>query len=246
MIYFASDLHLGLYPLENSLKREKHFVKWLENIKADATEIYLVGDVFDFWFEYKQVVPKGYVRLLGKLAELVDSGIKIHFFSGNHDIWTFRYLADEIGLVLHHSPEIRTINNKTLYIAHGDGLGPGDVGFKFLRIIFRNPILQWFYSRIHPNIGMSIGLGWARRRRHRIGFKEEFYGESKERLIIHAKSVLKSRAIDFFIFGHRHIPISLDISNTSKCFYIGDWIHQFSYLAFDGNTVNSCVFPMPE
>ena len=172
-IYFASDLHLGVPNKEKSLEREKRFVKWLDEIKSDASAIYLVGDVFDFWFEYKKAVPKGYVRLLGKLAEISDSGIDIHFFTGNHDMWVFDYLEKEINLKIYREAHEITINGKSFLIGHGDGLGPHDKGYKFIKKIFSNKLCQWLFARVHPNLGISIAEYWSRKSRIANGQKNE-------------------------------------------------------------------------
>jgi UDP-2,3-diacylglucosamine hydrolase len=174
-IYFASDLHLGVPNKEKSLEREKRFVKWLDEIKSDASAIYLVGDVFDFWFEYKKAVPKGYVRLLGKLAEISDSGIDIHFFTGNHDMWVFDYLEKEINLKIYRKPQEITINGKSFFIGHGDGLGPHDKGYKFIKKIFSNKLCQWLFARVHPNLGISIAEYWSQKSRIANGQKMKHF-----------------------------------------------------------------------
>jgi len=154
-VYFASDFHLGIDARLSSREREKQLVRWLEQIRKDAYSIYLVGDVFDFWFEYKTVVPKGYVRLLGKLAELRDEGIPIYFFTGNHDMWMFSYFEEELGIPIYREPIVREIMGKTFFIGHGDGLGPGDHGYKFIKRVFANPVCQWLFERLHPKIGRA-------------------------------------------------------------------------------------------
>ncbi|MFW6328019.1 MAG: UDP-2,3-diacylglucosamine diphosphatase, partial [Bacteroidota bacterium] len=179
-IYFVSDIHLGMHPREDSIKREKLFVKWLDEIKDHASALYLLGDIFDYWFEYKKVVPRGFTRTLGKLAEINDKGVKIHYFTGNHDVWIFDYLPSEIGIILYPEPLSTVINNKKFYLSHGDGLGPGDPGFKLLKAAFRNRILQWFYARIHPNFTISLAHYWSRKSRYGKTEADEFKGEEKE------------------------------------------------------------------
>jgi UDP-2,3-diacylglucosamine hydrolase len=235
-VYFASDLHLGLYPKDNSLKREKLFVKWLDSIRPDIQELYLLGDVFDFWWEYNRVVPKGFVRLLGKLAEFTDAGIPVHFFCGNHDMWIHKYFEQEIGMTIYKRSVLRTIYGKTFLIGHGDDLGRGDFGYKLLNKLFKNRVLRWMYSRIHPNLGVAIGQGWAKRSRYSKPFSEEFKGEEKERLVQYANEKLRSESIDYFVFGHRHIPVKLQLTDSSVFVNLGDWITHFTYGKFNGNT----------
>jgi UDP-2,3-diacylglucosamine hydrolase len=235
--YFISDVHLGLYPVENSLEREKKLVRWLDSIKSDAAEIFLVGDIFDFWHEHKHVVPKGFVRFLGKLAEIADLGVKIHFFSGNHDIWAYGYFKEELNIEIIHKPVEREIGGKKFFIGHGDGIGPGDVGYKILKWIFKNPILQWIFARLHPNFSMWIGKSWSKSSRYSKGIvAEEFVGE-KEFQIIFARETIKKNPFDFFIFGHRHIPWDIKISDNSRVINLGDWIYSFTYAVFDGKNL---------
>jgi UDP-2,3-diacylglucosamine hydrolase len=233
--YFVSDAHLGLYPLEKSKIREKKLVRWLDTIKDDAAELFLVGDIFDFWHEHRHVVPKGFVRFMGKLSELVDSGVKIHFFSGNHDIWAYGYFEEELNIKILHTPLERAIGGKKFFIAHGDGLGPGDRGYKLLKWAFRNKVFQWLFSRLHPNFSMWLGKSWSKNSRYSKGIvAEEFAGE-KELQLIFARDTLKHTYYDYFIFGHRHIPFDLKIENTSRIINLGDWIYSFTYAVFDGN-----------
>ncbi|MBP6656822.1 MAG: UDP-2,3-diacylglucosamine diphosphatase, partial [Bacteroidia bacterium] len=190
-IYFASDFHLGVPTYENSLEREHKIVKWLDSIKADAEELYLLGDVFDFWFEYRTVVPRGYVRLLGKLAELSDSGIKIHYFTGNHDMWTFDYLEKELNVIIYRAPIEISYNGKAFYIGHGDGLGPGDHGYKFIKKVFASKVCQWLFARLHPNFGIGIANYFSKKSRIATGTTDEkFLGEEKEWLVIYSKEIL--------------------------------------------------------
>ena len=234
-IYFASDFHLGAQGVENSNEREKLVIDWLCAIQNDAQAIYLLGDIFDFWFEYKYVVPKNYVRLFAKLAELKDKGIEIFAFTGNHDMWTFGYWEEITGMKVFHQPIEIKYNNVTFYIGHGDGLGPGDHGYKLLKKVFRNPVCQWLFWILPPYVGVGLANYLSRRSRAQTGAVEEtFLGEDKEWLIIYCKEVLQQNKIDFFVFGHRHLPIDFRLSDTSRYINLGDWIRYFSYAAFDG------------
>jgi len=233
-IYFASDFHLGAPNMEESLKREKIIVKWLSEIALDAEEIYLVGDVLDYWFEYKQVAPRGFTRLFGKIAELTDAGIKVHWFTGNHDMWIFNYLPTELGVILHRAPLVMDYQGKQFYIAHGDGLGPGDNGYKFLKKVLANKLCQWLFARLHPNFGIWLMKKSSSTSRNASYNGKKFLGEDKEWLILHAKDVLRKQHIDFFIFGHRHLAMQLPLSKTSIWVNLGDWITQYHYAIWDG------------
>lgn len=241
-IYFASDFHFGIPDRQTSLQREEKFIRWLDQVKPDAGEIFLMGDLFDFWFEYKTVVPKGYVRLLGKLAEIADSGIPVHLFRGNHDMWAFDYLEEEIGLKLYRKPVIREFGGKQFFLAHGDGLGPGDGGYKFIKYVFERKINRFLFRWLHPDIGAWLGLYWSRRSRYANLIKEakEDGDEIKPdfaqaRLAKFCRQTLeKGLHIDYFIFGHWHIPNIEAISNNSFYVHIGDWITHFTYGVFDG------------
>ncbi len=234
-IYFLSDFHLGAPNAQASLIREKKIIKFLDEIKADAEQIFIVGDLFDFWYEYKKVVPKGYVRILGKLAEITDSGIPIHFFVGNHDMWMKDYFKTELNIPVYFEPHPFTFNNKTFLIGHGDGLGPGDYGYKFIKKIFRNKISQFFFGILPPYIGMGMANFFSQKSRAQTGQTDEiFLGEEKEWLIIYCKEVLKTQSYDYFIFGHRHLPINFNLSASSLYVNLGDWIKYDSYAVFDG------------
>ena len=233
-IYFASDLHLGVPNREKSLVREKLFVQWLDEIKNDAEAIYLVGDIFDFWFEYKKAVPKGYVRLLGKLAEISDSGIPIHIFTGNHDMWLFDYLEDEINAHIYRKPIEISMKGKRFFISHGDGLGPGDNGYKLIKKIFKNKLCQWLFERIHPNLGISIAQYWSKKSRIANGEKDESYYGEKEWLTQFCKEKMKAIEVDYFIFGHRHLPLEVDLGNNTIYINLGEWVNYNSYAVFDG------------
>jgi UDP-2,3-diacylglucosamine hydrolase len=234
-IYFISDVHLGLYPEEKSLKREKLLISWLDEIKDSALELYMVGDIFDFWHEYKHLVPKGFTRFLGKLSEISDSGTKIYFFSGNHDIWAYGYFHTEFGAEIHHKPLLKELNGLKFFIAHGDGLGPGDYGYKLLKTAFRNKILQWIFSRLHPNFALWLGKSWSKRSRYSKGIVAEgFAGEQGELQILFAKTILKNEYFDFFIFGHRHIPYDVKLGEKTRLVNLGDWIYSFTYGVLEG------------
>ena len=241
-IYFCSDNHLGSPNRNLSLEREKIFITWLDQIKTDAQAIFFLGDLFDFWFEYKKVVPKGFTRLFGKLAELSDSGIDLFFFVGNHDCWIGNYFEDELGINVFHKKVDLNIDNYNILIGHGDGLGPGDNKYKFLKLLFRNPILKKLFSFIHPDIGISLGSFLSQKNKILSGSEKVFESEDKEMLFSYCKDVLKTKYYHFFIFGHRHIPLELDLGNNSKYFNTGDWITYFSYLVYDGNSFNLNYF----
>jgi len=237
-IYFASDFHLGAPNWTSSLIREKKIIAWLNEIEKDAAEIYFVGDVFDFWFEYKEVVPKGYVRLLGKLANLNDAGVKLHFFIGNHDMWLFDYLEKEIGAKIYKQPLLRKINEKIFFIGHGDGLGPGDLKYKIIKKFFRSKVCQWAFARIHPNFGIGIAKYFSKRSRISTGNNDEkFLGKENEWLHHYAKGILKTQEVDYFIFGHRHLPIELNIDRAIY-FNLGEWLNHCTFLQFDGQNAS--------
>lgn len=234
-IYFLSDFHLGAPDRDNSLVREKKVVAFLESIRNDAAEIFIVGDIFDFWFEYKTVVPRGYTRLFGKLAELSDAGIKLHVFVGNHDMWMHNYFQEELNIPVYFEPQIFNWNGKQFFIGHGDGLGPGDHGFKFIKKIFRNPICQYLFGLLHPNWGIGLANYFSRKSREKTGNSDElFLGADKEWLIIFSKEYLQKNKIDYFVFGHRHYPIDYVLNEESRYINLGDWIRNFTYASFDG------------
>ena len=234
-IYFISDVHLGLYPQSKSREREKLLVEWMDTIKHETAELYLMGDIFDFWHEYKHVIPKGFTRFFGRLAEMADGGTKMYFFSGNHDIWTYRYLNDELGIEIHHKPLIKEINGLRFFLAHGDGLGPGDNGYKLLKGAFRNKFLQFVFARLHPNFALWLGKTWSKNSRYSKGIvAEEFAGEEGELQLLYAKTELKKQHYDFFVFGHRHIPWDIKLGDKCRVINLGDWIYSFTYGVLDG------------
>ena len=242
-IYFASDFHLGVPTFELSLVREKKIVRWLDTIKADAEEIYLVGDIFDFWWEYKYTIPKGQTRLLGKIAELTDSGIKVHFFTGNHDLWMRDYFIEELGVTVNKAPIRKTYNHKSFVIGHGDGLGPGDGWYKFLKKCFMNPFLIGCFNALHPNIGFWIARRSSKRSRIVTGDSDkEFLGDDNEWLLTYCKEEIKKEHTDFYIFGHRHLPLDLKVSETSRYINLGEWINYCSYAVFDGEKLEIKTF----
>ncbi len=234
-VFFVSDAHLGFKPREQSIKTEKLFVRWLDEMKDQAAAFYLVGDIFDYWWEYKKVVPRGFTRTLGKIAEITDMGIPVHFFTGNHDVWVFDYLPREVGVTVHKKPVVETINNKKFFIAHGDGLGPREGHYKFLKAIFDNKILQWLYARLHPNFTTMLAHQWANKSRYIKGDIIPFKGEEKEKLMLFAKDMLKKEHFDYFVFGHRHLPLNIKLNNNSSFICLGDWFHHFTYAVFDGD-----------
>ena len=241
-IYFASDFHLGVADYKLSRQREDKVVRWLESIKNDAAELYLVGDVFDFWFEYKRAVPRGFIRFLGKLSELADAGVKITMFKGNHDMWMFGYLTEEIGVRIVSNELQIELGGKKFYIHHGDGLGPGDAKYKFLKKVFRSRICQWLFARIHPNLGIGIALSWSKHSRIAGMKKESFMGEKQEWLVIYSKEILQKTHIDYFIFGHRHLPLDITLNENSRYINLGEWINYNSYAVFDGKELHLKYF----
>ncbi len=246
-IYFASDFHLGAKGKYSSKERERQIVRWLDQIKGDAEAIYLVGDVFDFWFEYATVVPKGYTRLLGKLAELSDSGIPLFFFIGNHDMWMFRYFEEELGIKTFREPIQVELKGKSFYIGHGDGLGPGDHKYKILKKVFANPLCQWLFARIHPNFGIGLADFWSNKSRDAQPAETDFLGENQEWLLVYANEQLDSSNADFYVFGHRHLPIDYTLKNGhSRYINLGEWMNYNSYAVFDGETMSIEFFENDE
>jgi UDP-2,3-diacylglucosamine hydrolase len=242
-IYFASDFHLGLKGKSKPRDRELHVVKWLDSIKADSSVIYLVGDVFDFWWEYKKVVPKGFTRFLGKVSELTDSGIEVHFFTGNHDMWIDDYLNAECGMILHTGPQDLEINGKLFHVAHGEGLGTDSRSYRILLWIFRNNFLRKLYSMLHPGFGIGLAHRWSLKSRLAKSYYKEYRGAENEELFRYASHILKERPVDYFVFGHRHILIDEAIGSGSRLFILGNWFNKPAYLEIDGENVELKDFP---
>ncbi|MDO4228438.1 MAG: UDP-2,3-diacylglucosamine diphosphatase [Capnocytophaga sp.] len=236
-IYFASDNHLGAPDFVASREREIAFVNWLDSIKADAGTVFLLGDLFDFWFEYKTVVPKGFVRVLGKLAQLRDSGIPIYFFVGNHDLWAEDYFPKELNIPVFYKPLSFECNGKHFLVGHGDGLGPGDKGFKRMKKVFTNPISKWLFRWLHPDIGVRLAQYLSVKNKLISGNDDvKYLGDDNEWLVQYCKRKLETKHFDYFLFGHRHLPMEIKLSETSTYINTGDWIHYFTYAIFDGET----------
>lgn len=234
-IYFSSDNHLGAPTKKESKERELRFIAWLEEIKKDAHAIFLLGDLFDFWFEYKEVVPKGFVRTLGKLTEIRDQGIEIHFFVGNHDLWMNGYFEEELGITVYQQPKEFQINGKSFFVGHGDGLGPNDKGYKRMKKVFTNPLSKWLFRWLHPDIGVRLAKHLSVKNKLISGEEDAiFLGEKKEWLVLYCKRKLNQRHRDYFIFGHRHLPLEIDLGDNSTYLNTGDWITHYTYADFDG------------
>lgn len=241
--YFVSDFHLGTDGSISSKDRELKIIRFLDSIKEEAKCIYFLGDVFDYWFEYKRVIPKGYVRFLGKIAELKDAGIEIVFFTGNHDVWMFNYFQEELNIPVHKKELTITIDEMKFHLGHGDGLGPGDLGYKRLKKIFTNPLLQRLYGSIHPNIGLKIMKKFSKTSRDKNDEIEVFLGPEKEWLVHYSELKIKEEEFDFLIFGHRHLPIDYTLSNgKTRYINLGDWLNHCSYARFDGKGLQLLFF----
>jgi len=237
-VYFASDNHLGAPTSEQSFPREQKFIRWLEEVKKDAGAIILLGDLFDFWFEYKTVIPKGFTRTLGKLAEITDAGISIYYFVGNHDLWMNGYFEKELHIPVYHTPQEFKINNTTFLIGHGDGLGPGDKGYKRMKKIFTNPIATWFFRWVHPDLGVKLAQYLSVKNKLISGDDDViFLGEEKEWLVQYCKRKLQTKHYDHFIFGHRHLPMEIKLNKKATYTNVGDWIVHYTYGAFDGQNL---------
>lgn len=235
-VYFISDAHLGSRMLSDPRAHERKLVAWLDRVKEDARAVYMVGDMFDFWFEYRTVVPKGFVRFLGKVAELADMGIEMHFFTGNHDLWTFGYLEQEVGVQVHRRAERVQLGDKCALIAHGDGLSSDDHAFKLLRSIFHSRTCQRLFRLVPPQIGQNFGYAWAKKNREKLRPEDtEYKGEAAEPLVLYAKRYLATHPdVDMVIFGHRHIQLDLQLHGGKRVVVLGDFISLFTYGVFDG------------
>ena len=234
-IFFASDFHLGLKAGKDPAEREKLVVRWLTTVAPEAREIYLVGDIFDFWWEYRLVVPRGFTRFLGTVSSITDSGIPVHFFTGNHDMWVRDYLSSECGMMVHTEPYTGIIDGKKFHIAHGEGLGSNNTGYRILLWIFRNKPLRVLYSMLHPRIGIGIGLDWSMHSRFAKGITQDFMGEEKEDLLRYSRSVMTIDNVDYFIFGHRHLPMTFNNGSNGRVIFLGDWFSDGSYAEWDGS-----------
>ena len=236
-VYFLADAHLGSKSHADSVETERKLCRWLDEVKGDAAVIFLMGDIFDYWYEYRYVVPKGFTRLLGKLGELTDAGVEIHFFAGNHDLWLTDYLTVECGLILHHEPLITMIGDKKFFLAHGDGLGDESRSFHLLRKLFHNQFLRKCFSAVHPRWTIPLAYSWSNSSRASGGVVP-YLGEEREYLVRFAKSKLQEIPdINYFVFGHRHILLDLPIAQNSRVIMLGDWITLFSYAEFDGENM---------
>lgn len=239
-VYFLSDAHLGSLATEHRRMQERMLVDFLDSVKEKASAIYFLGDMFDFWFEYKTVVPKGYTRFLGKVSELTDHGVEIHYFTGNHDIWCKDYLSEECGVTMHFEPLTTEIYGREFFLAHGDGLGDNDKKFRCLRAVFHNKFCQILFGALHPRWGVAFGLKWAKHSRlKRVNGREpDYMGEDKEFLVSFAKTYLQTHPnINYFLFGHRHIELDLQLSRSARMMILGDWLHFFSYAVYDGENL---------
>ncbi|WP_224484824.1 UDP-2,3-diacylglucosamine diphosphatase [Robertkochia aurantiaca] len=246
-VYFASDNHLGAPTPADSAPREARFVRWLDEVKQDAAAIFLLGDLFDFWFEYRTVIPKGFTRTLGKLAEITDSGIPVYYFVGNHDLWMNGYFEEELGIPVYHQPREFTFNDSLFFIGHGDGLGPGDKGYKRMKKVFTNPVAKWFFRWLHPDLGVKLAQYLSVKNKIISGDEDiKFLGEENEWLVQYAKRKLEEKHRDYFVFGHRHLPLEIDLGDDATYYNLGDWITYFTYGVFDGDTFELKRFEEPE
>jgi len=246
-IFFASDFHLGADATLTSAEREKNIVEWLDTIQPEMHSLYLVGDIFDYWFEYKSCIPKGFTRFLGKIADLRDADIPVYFFTGNHDMWMFDYFEQEFGIPVYRKYIQRQLQGKNLFIGHGDGLGPKDYGYKCIKKIFSNKLCQWAYARLHPNFGLWLMKRFSHGSRYAGGDNAEFYGKDKEMLVQYAERKLETLSIDYFIFGHRHLPLKVRLSKQGSFYYgLGDWTHYQSYGVLEEGIFSLKYFNHPD
>lgn len=245
--YFISDIHLGASYM-NTRENERRVIEWLDHIKHDARRLFLMGDILDYWFEYRHVVPRGYVRFLGKIAELSDSGVEIHWFTGNHDIWIHDYIPQELGITVHHTHELMEIDGHSFFLSHGDDVGERKWSFRFIQGVFHNKLAQWLYSWVHPDLTMILAHKWSASSRKKNDHKgvERYRGEKSEPLVQFAKEYIQEHNVEYLIFGHRHILLDLMLSRTSRMIILGEWIKQFSYAIFDGNNLTIELFYQEE
>lgn len=245
-VFFASDFHLGTDARLTSVEREKQIVRWLSSIQNEVSELYLVGDIFDYWFEYKTAIPKGFSRFLGKIAEMRDQDIPIYFFTGNHDMWMFDYFESEFGIPVYRESQIRELQGKKIYIAHGDGLGPKDYGYKFIKKVFSNKLCQWLYARLHPNLGLWLMKKFSHTSRDAGGDDAEFYGREKEMLVQYSDQKESESHHDYYIFGHRHLPLEVSIGNGKSTYFgLGDWTDYQSYGVLEDGVFSLKYFEQP-
>jgi UDP-2,3-diacylglucosamine hydrolase len=243
-IYFASDFHLGAPDHDASRKREDRIVSWLNQIEHDTAALFLMGDLFDFWFEYGSTIPKGNIRLQGKLAFMSDAGIPISIFTGNHDMWMFGYFTEEMNIPIYRDLLQLEVENTRLLIGHGDGLGPGDHTYKFLKKIFRNKFCQWLFERLHPNTGMAIANYWSSQSRisNTTKGEDQYQGDDREYLVQFCQEMEEKTHYDYYVFGHRHLPLDISISDNSRYVNLGEWVNQNTYGKFDGKTFSLETF----
>lgn len=234
LIYFVSDVHLGAPALQNNREREILFSRWLDDIQEDVAQLYLMGDIFDFWYEYKKVAPRGFTRILGRIADLTDRGIPVHFFTGNHDVWVFDYLGEETGVIVHHEEFITEIKGKKFFLAHGDGLDADDKGYRLLKKIFTNKPMQWLFSRLHPNFAFWLAHKWSASSRLSKSDYEDDFMVVQDGMYKFAADFLKTTPVDYFVMGHRHRMAMRDMDGKATFVLLGDWINSFSYGVFDG------------
>lgn len=234
LVYFLSDAHLGSRAIGDPRAHERKLVSFLDSIKDKAAAIYLLGDMFDFWFEYRTVVPKGHVRFLGKIAEIADSGVEVHFFAGNHDMWVRDYLATEIGATIHLGPLRTQIGGKSLYLAHGDGLGKGDRGYKILRWIFTNRALRFLFALLHPDTALWLAHKWSNHSRASKGLVASEFDPQRDIIYRYAAGIESERHTDYYIFGHRHLAVDRPVGDAGARFlFLGDWLTLFTYAVLD-------------
>lgn len=242
-LFFASDFHLGAPTEIESKIREKRIIRWLDSISEEAAGIFLVGDIFDFWFEYGQVIPKGFIPFISKISQLRDQGIPIYFFTGNHDLWMKDYFTAELGIPVFHEPILLQVNNKNILVGHGDGLGPGDHSYKILKKIFTNPVSKWLFRWLHPDFGVKLAKAWSGHSRiTNLGKNENRFLGDNEWLWQYCKEVEADTHHDYYIFGHRHLPLKLKVSENSTYFNLGEWVSQNTFLQLDGEKIELIEF----
>lgn len=237
-IYFLSDFHLGMPNKKESDERERKIVSFLQSIEHDADTIFFLGDIFDFFWEYHYVIPKGFIRLQAQWLRMNELGIKMYYFSGNHDQWLGHYFEEMFGFKIFHQEQLFQIQQHKFFIAHGDGLGPKDSKYKCLKKIFQSRILRFLFQwLIHPDVAMYIANYFSRKSRLNKKVPDsQFLGEDKEWLILFCQQYLqKDPAINYFIFGHRHLKLDFVLNSGSRYINLGDWIHYFSYAEYDGS-----------